>query len=107
MFLDCPAYLDARGTARCGLPAEVEDRYPVRSSDGPLEAAKIRCPRGHWFNAPLESLILASPAAQASPAAPASPAARPAPARDRDPAAGDWDPAARHRDPAARSETTR
>ena len=23
MFLDCPAYLDEDGTARCGLPAEV------------------------------------------------------------------------------------
>jgi hypothetical protein len=23
MFLDCPAYLDQNGAARCGLPAEV------------------------------------------------------------------------------------
>ena len=61
MFLDCPAYLDARGARRCGLPAEVEYWYAVRSSDGPLESAKIRCPRGHWFNGPLESLTLASP----------------------------------------------
>ena len=35
MFLDCPAYMDKRGAVRCGLPAEVEDRYTVRSSDGP------------------------------------------------------------------------
>jgi hypothetical protein len=68
MFLDCPAYLDARGTARCGLPAEVEHLYAMRSSDGPLEGAKIRCPRGHWFNGPLESLILVSPEARTSPA---------------------------------------
>jgi len=68
LFLDCPAYLDARGAARCALPAEVEDRYTVRSSDGPLEAAKIRCPRGHWFNGPLDSLILTSPAPRPSPA---------------------------------------
>ena len=60
MFLDCPAYLDARGAARCGLPAEVEHRYSMRSSDGRLDSAKIRCPRGHWFNGPLESLIWAS-----------------------------------------------
>jgi hypothetical protein len=66
MFLDCPAYLDAQGAARCGLPAEVEDWYTVRSSDGPLESAKIRCPRGHWFNGPLESLTLVSPQARAS-----------------------------------------
>jgi hypothetical protein len=58
MFLDCPAYLDRDGTVRCGLPAEVTHRYTVRSSDGPMEGAKIRCPRGHWFNGPVESLTL-------------------------------------------------
>ena len=67
MFLDCPAYLDARRTVRCGLPAEVEHLYAMRSSDGPLESAKIRCPRGHWFNGPLESLIWVSLEAQTSP----------------------------------------
>lgn len=55
-FLDCPAYLDRQGVRRCGLPAEVRDRYPVRSTDGPLECARIQCPRGHWFNGPVESL---------------------------------------------------
>jgi hypothetical protein len=57
-FLDCPEYLDSRGTERCGLPAEVEYWYAVESSDGPLESAKIRCPRGHWFNGPAESLTV-------------------------------------------------
>jgi hypothetical protein len=56
MFLDCPAYLDRHGTARCGLPAEVEDRYTITSTDGPLESARIRCPDGHMFNGPVESL---------------------------------------------------
>jgi hypothetical protein len=56
MFLDCPAYMDKRGAVRCGLPAEVEDRYTVRSTDGPMESARIRCPRGHWFNGPVEFL---------------------------------------------------
>ena len=56
-FLDCPAYLDQTGAARCGLPAAVEYRYTVRSTDGPLESARIRCPRGHCFNGPIESLI--------------------------------------------------
>lgn len=56
MFLDCPAYLDRHGAARCGLPAEVEQRYTMRSTDGPLESARIRCPRGHWFNGPIASL---------------------------------------------------
>ena len=57
MFLDCPAYMDAVGAARCGLPAAVEYRYTMRSTDGLLESARIRCPRGHVFNGPLESLL--------------------------------------------------
>jgi hypothetical protein len=46
-FIECPS---------CGLPAEVEHRYTLTSTDGPLESAKIRCPHGHWYNGPLESL---------------------------------------------------
>ena len=57
-FLTCPAYLNSDGANRCGLPAEVEARYTVRSTDGPLESAKIRCPRGHCFNGPIESLTV-------------------------------------------------
>ena len=56
MFLDCPAYLDAEETVRCGLPAELSCRHIMRSSDGPLESAMIRCPVGHWFNGPVECL---------------------------------------------------
>jgi hypothetical protein len=56
MFVDCPAYMDGNGATRCGLPAAVADRYTVTSTDGPLESARIRCPRGHFFNGPLESL---------------------------------------------------
>jgi hypothetical protein len=58
MFVDCPAYMDKAGSVRCGLPAEVEGRYLMRSTDGLLESAMIRCPRGHWFNGPVESLAL-------------------------------------------------
>ena len=54
MFLDCPAYLDQDGAERCGLPAEVCDRYAVRSTGGPIESVRIRCPSGHWFNGPIE-----------------------------------------------------
>jgi len=57
MFLDCPAYLDRTGAARCGLPSAVEYRYAMQSTDGPLESVKIRCPRGHAFNGPLESML--------------------------------------------------
>jgi len=56
MFVDCPAWLDQQGALRCGLPAEVRCRYVMRSTGGPLEAAMIRCPAGHWFNGPVESL---------------------------------------------------
>ncbi len=58
MFTDCPAYMDKTGSVRCGLPAEVAGRYLMRSTDGPLESARIRCPRGHWFNGPVESLTV-------------------------------------------------
>jgi hypothetical protein len=54
--LHCPAYLDARGTLRCALPVEIQDWYLITSTDGPLESARMRCPRGHWFNGPVESL---------------------------------------------------
>jgi hypothetical protein len=56
VFLDCPAYLDKDGAVRCGLPAEVRSRFVMRSTDGPLESAMIRCPVGHAFNAPIEFL---------------------------------------------------
>jgi hypothetical protein len=57
MFMDCPEYMNQQGTVRCGLPAEVEGRYIMRSTEGPLLSAKIRCPRGHWFNGPVDSLL--------------------------------------------------
>ena len=66
MFLNCPAYLDNGGAARCGLPTEVEVRYIVSSTDGPLESAKIRCPLGHWFNGPIEYLTVPQPLAAAA-----------------------------------------
>ena len=55
-YMDCPAYMDEQGHVRCGLPAEVEHRYTMDSTDGPLESARIRCPLGHWFSGPVESL---------------------------------------------------
>src|SRR5215469_16703022 len=60
IFLDCPAYLDKQNLVRCGLPAEVKRRFTMRSTSGPLECAMIRCPAGHFFNAPIESLSLES-----------------------------------------------
>jgi hypothetical protein len=56
MFLDCPAWLDQQGAVRCGLPAEVRCRFTMRSTDGPVESAIIRCPAGHYFCGAIESL---------------------------------------------------
>ena len=56
MLVDCPAFLGRDGAVRCGLLAEVETWYTIGSTDGPLESARIRCPRGHWFNGPIEAL---------------------------------------------------
>ncbi len=56
MFLDCPAYLDEDGSERCGLPAEVCNRYTMGSTSGPIESVKICCPSGHRFNGPIEFL---------------------------------------------------
>lgn len=82
MFLNCPAYVGNDGATRCGLPAEVEYRYTVNSTDGPLEGAKISCPRGHHFKGPIEYLTVpeqpAAAAVSASlPRPPAVQSARP------------------------------
>jgi hypothetical protein len=55
-FLDCPARLDQEGAVRCGLPAEIWGRFIMRSTDGPLECAMIRCPVGHYFSGSIRSL---------------------------------------------------
>lgn len=59
-FLDCPAYLDQQDQHRCGLPAEVRRRYITDSTSGPVEHVVIRCPARHFFNGPIEFLILES-----------------------------------------------
>jgi hypothetical protein len=62
-FFDCPAYLDRDGTARCGLPAVVEDRYKLGSTHGAVTGVKIRCPKGHWFSGAADALTMhAAPA---------------------------------------------
>lgn len=57
-FLDCPAWLDKDGTERCGLPAAVQDRYALGSTDGAVTGVKIRCPQGHWFSGPVDALTM-------------------------------------------------
>jgi hypothetical protein len=85
MFLNCPAYMDKDGATRCGLPAEVEYRYTMNSTDGPLESAKISCPRRHHFNAPIDYLTLPEQptAATASASPPPAPTVQSAPPHAR------------------------
>ena len=66
-FLDCPAYLNGDGTVRCGLPAAVEDRDTLGSTDGPVASVKSQCPAGHWFNGPVSALTVYSGAAPSAP----------------------------------------
>lgn len=44
---DCPA---------CGLPAEIQWRAVLESTDGPTEHARILCVDRHWFLLPVASL---------------------------------------------------
>jgi hypothetical protein len=49
--------LPGRGPHRTmRLPAEVRCQFTMRSPDGPLESAMIRCPAGHSFSGPIEFL---------------------------------------------------
>jgi hypothetical protein len=82
MFLDCPEYLDHEGSVRCGLPAEVRCRFTMHSNDGPLESAMIRCPVGHWFNGPIESLTWERPDQHDPGTAASAPGARSADGHD-------------------------
>jgi hypothetical protein len=54
----CPEVIGGDMAVRCGLPAEVEAWYRVSSTDGALDIIRIRCPRGHWFNGHIESLVM-------------------------------------------------
>jgi hypothetical protein len=44
----------------CGALAEVEWRSVLESTDGPVEHARIRCLRRHWYLLPVASLPVAS-----------------------------------------------
>ena len=56
MFLTARPTWTSDGALRCGLPAEVRCRFTMRSTDGPVESAMIRCPAGHYFCGAIESL---------------------------------------------------
>jgi hypothetical protein len=43
----------------CGEAAEVLDRFVLESTDGPVDHARVRCVRGHWFLLSLDALARA------------------------------------------------
>jgi hypothetical protein len=48
--------MDVTVCPECAEPAAVQWRAVLESTDGPIEHAKIRCDRGHWFLLPVASL---------------------------------------------------
>ena len=60
MFLNCPAYMDKDGGTRCGLPAEVEYRYTMNSTDGPLEVPRSAARAGTTSTRPLNTSLCQS-----------------------------------------------
>jgi len=47
ILISCPA---------CASPAEVTDRFVLRSTDGPADHLALRCAGNHLFRMPFDSL---------------------------------------------------
>ena len=43
----------------CAAPAEVLDRFVLESTAGPVDHARVRCVRGHWFLLSIDALARA------------------------------------------------
>ncbi len=52
--------VDLTTCPECGHIAEIEWRAALESTDGPVEHARVRCIRRHWFLLPVAGLISAS-----------------------------------------------
>lgn len=48
--------MDLTTCPECGAPAEVLERFVLDSTAGPMDHARIRCVRRHWFLLSLQSL---------------------------------------------------
>lgn len=48
--------MDLTVCPECAAVAEIRSRDVLESTDGPVEHAKIRCARRHWFRLPVASL---------------------------------------------------
>ncbi len=53
--MSCGQWVDDEGT-RCGLPAEILDRYTVESTTGQDEHVKTRCVDRHRLNCSVDCL---------------------------------------------------
>jgi hypothetical protein len=72
-FTQCPE-------PACGAPAEIVDRFVLRSTDGAVEHVKVLCLHGHWFMLPAFLLAAAGgPEAGGKAASEPAPLTRPRP----------------------------
>ena len=42
------------GCPRCGLPAEISDRFTLGGAPEPVEHVKVVCVRRHWYTLPVD-----------------------------------------------------
>ncbi|MPZ88164.1 MAG: hypothetical protein GEU81_08840 [Nitriliruptorales bacterium] len=43
----------------CGSPAEIQSRFVLESTGGPIEHVKVACVQRHWFVMPSDALCWA------------------------------------------------
>ena len=51
--------MDLTTCPECAAPAEVLDRFVLESTAGPVDHARVRCVRGHWFLLSIDALARA------------------------------------------------
>ena len=51
--------MDLTTCPECDAPAEITDRFVLESTGGPVDHARVRCVRGHWFLLSIEALYRA------------------------------------------------
>ena len=56
--------MDTTTCPECGALAEVEWRAVMESTAGPIEHARVRCVRLHWFLLPVSTLAAVTVAGQ-------------------------------------------
>jgi hypothetical protein len=58
---------------QCGAPAQITERFWLRSTDGPVEHLQIGCANDHWFTPPAETVngVQSEPIPAAAEAVPA------------------------------------